>query len=287
MSESMQGKVVLITGSNAGIGRATAMGLTAAGATVVASARDAEAGQTSVDEIRRRTGNVKVELLLGDLDSLAGVRQLAAEFLERWERLDVLINNAGVLLTERSETEDGYETTFAVNHLAPFLLTTLLLERLRESAPARIVNVASGAHAGASLDFDDLQNHRSYGAMRVYSRSKLANILFTRELARRLEGTGVTANCLHPGVVRSDLGADGDMGGLFRFGWRLIQPFLISPEKGAATSIYLASSPEVEEVSGEYFDKCRPSRSSSRSRDMDAAARLWRVSAELVELAGS
>lgn len=283
----LQDRVVVVTGSNAGIGRATAVALARLGARVLATARDPQRGEAAVEVIRRCGGHDRVELVLGDFASLESVRGLAAEILRRCDRLDVLINNAGVLLTDRSETEDGYETTFAVNHLAPFLLTNLLLERLQDSSPARIVNVASGAHAGASLNFDDLQNRKSYRAMRVYAQSKLANILFTRELARRLEGSGVTANCLHPGVVRSDLGADGDMGGLFRFGWSLIQPFLISPEKGAVTSIYLASSPEVQEVSGEYFEGCRPSKSSSRSRDMDAAARLWRVSEEMVGLGGS
>ena len=286
MKRDLQSKVILVTGSNTGIGKATALGLAGLGATIVASARSEEKGRRAVEEIRHETANPEVHLLVGDLGSLAGVRALAAEFVERWDRLDVLVNNAGVFLSERSETVDGFETTFAVNHLAPFLLTHLLLDRLEASAPSRIVNVASQAHVGAVLDFDDLGSSRAYSTMDVYGKSKLANILFTRELARRLEGRGVTANSLHPGVVRSDLGADGDMRGFFRFGWRLIQPFLISPARGARTSIYLASSPEVEGVSGEYFDKCKPSRSSSASKDMDAAARLWRVSAEMVGLTG-
>ena len=277
----MNDKLILVTGSNTGIGFATALELARSGATVIASARDAEKGRRAVEEMRRRTGNEKVELLVGDLGSMAGVHRLADDFLDRWDRLDVLINNAGLILSRRSETEDGFETTFAVNHLAPFLLTHRLLGRLKDSSPSRIVNVASRAHVRARLDFDDLHNR----PMDVYSQSKLANILFTRELARRLEGTGVTANCLHPGVVRSDLGASGDMGGFFRLGWLLVQPFFLSPEKGARTSIYLAQSPDVSDVSGEYFDNCRPSKSSSRSRNLGDAERLWTVSAELCGIA--
>ena len=281
----MNDKLILVTGSNTGIGFATALELARSGATVIASARDAEKGRRAVEEMRRRTGNEKVELLVGDLGSMAGVHRLADDFLDRWDRLDVLINNAGLILSRRSETEDGFETTFAVNHLAPFLLTHRLLGRLKDSSPSRIVNVASRAHVRARLDFDDLHNRRLYRSMDVYSQSKLANILFTRELARRLEGTGVTANCLHPGVVRSDLGASGDMGGFFRLGWLLVQPFFLSPEKGARTSIYLAQSPDVSDVSGEYFDNCRPSKSSSRSRNLGDAERLWTVSAELCGIA--
>ena len=281
----MNDKLILVTGSNTGIGFATALELARSGATVIASARDAEKGRRAVEEMRRRTGNEKIELLVGDLGSLAGVHRLADDFLDRWDRLDVVINNAGLILSRRSETEDGFETTFAVNHLAPFLLTHRLLGRLKDSSPSRIVNVASRAHVRARLDFDDLHNRRLYRSMDVYSQSKLANILFTRELARRLEGTGVTANCLHPGVVRSDLGASGDMGGFLRLGWLLVQPFFLSPEKGARTSIYLAQSPDVADVSGEYFDNCRPSKSSSRSRNLGDAERLWTVSAELCGIA--
>jgi NAD(P)-dependent dehydrogenase (short-subunit alcohol dehydrogenase family) len=208
----MNDKLILVTGSNTGIGFATVLELARSGSTVIASARDAEKGRRAVEEMRRRTGNEKIELLVGDLGSLAGVHRLADGFLDRWDRLDVLINNAGLILSRCSETEDGFETTFAVNHLAPFLLTHRLLGRLKDSSPSRIVNVASRAHVRARLDFDDLHNRRLYRSMDVYSQSKLANILFTRELARRLEGTGVTANCLHPGVVRSDVGASGDMG---------------------------------------------------------------------------
>ena len=221
----------------------------------------------------------------GDEDGdLAEVRRLAGEVLERYDRLHVLVNNAGLISGKRVETTDGWESTFAVNHLAPFLLTNLLLDRLVASAPARVVTVSSRAHLRADLDFDDLDSRRGYAAMDVYGRSKLANILFTRELARRLEGTGVTANCLHPGVVRSDFGSGGDLGGVMGVSWSVMQPFLLSPRQGADTSIYLASSPEVEGVTGEYFDRHRVARTSSRARDAAAAARLWRVSAERVGL---
>jgi NAD(P)-dependent dehydrogenase (short-subunit alcohol dehydrogenase family) len=236
-----------------------------------------------MEEVERRSGAV-VDLLLADFSSLAEVRRLAGEVLERYDRLDVLVNNAGLISGQRTETADGYEATFAVNHLAPFLLTNLLLDRLVASAPARVVTVSSRAHLRGELDFDDLDSRRSYAAMDVYARSKLANVLFTRELARRLEGTGVTANCLHPGVVRSDFGSGGDLGGAMGISWSMMQPFLLSPRQGAETSIYLAWSPEVEGVTGEYFDRRRVARTSSRARDAAAAARLWRVSAERVGL---
>jgi NAD(P)-dependent dehydrogenase (short-subunit alcohol dehydrogenase family) len=281
---SMTGKRVLITGANTGIGKWTAIGLAALGASVVLHARSAEKGRAAQDEVRRRTGRADVDLLLADFSSLAEVRRLAGEVLERYPRLDVLVNNAGLISGRRRESADGWELTFAVNHLAPFLLTNLLLDRIVASAPARIVNVASRAHLRAGIDFDDLDLRRGYQSMDAYSRSKLANVLFTRELARRLEGTGVTANCLHPGVVRSDFGSSGDLGGVMGLGWAVMQPFLLSPEQGADTSIHLAASPAVANITGEYFDRRRVARTSTRARDMDAAARLWRVSAERVGL---
>ncbi|MEE2775638.1 MAG: SDR family oxidoreductase [Acidobacteriota bacterium] len=280
----MQGKTVLVTGANAGIGKWTAIALAEQGATIVAAARSASKGQRAVEEIRRRGGNDRVELRLADFSSLADVRRLAAEVAQAHPSLDVLVNNAGLIQGQREETRDGFEVTFGVNHLAPFLLTLLLEPALRAAAPSRVVNVASRAHTRAALDFDDLQSRRGYQSMQVYGRSKLANILFTRELARRWRGSGVSANCLHPGVVRSDFGADGEMGPWMAIGWALIKPFLISPRRGAETSVYLASSPEVEGISGEYFDRCRVSRSSRRSQDMDVAARLWAESAEMVGL---
>jgi NAD(P)-dependent dehydrogenase (short-subunit alcohol dehydrogenase family) len=280
----MTGRRVLVTGANAGIGKWTAIGLAERGASVILHARSAEKGRAAQEEVKRRSGRGDVDLLLADFSSLDDVRRLAAEVLDRYDRLDVLVNNAGLISSRRAESADGFELTFAVNHLAPFLLTNLLLERLLASAPARIVSVASRAHLRATIDFDDLDSRRGYEGLDVYSRSKLANILFTRELARRLAESGVTANCLHPGVVRSDFGADGDLGGVMGLGWLVIRPFLLSSKQGAETSIYLASSPEVEGISGEYFDRCRVARTSSRARDMDAAARLWRVSEERVGL---
>jgi NAD(P)-dependent dehydrogenase (short-subunit alcohol dehydrogenase family) len=280
----MTGRRVLVTGANTGIGKWTAIGLTQRGAAVVIHSRNPEKGRAAQDEIRRQSGSADVDLLLADFSSLAEVRRLAAEVLERYPRLDVLVNNAGLISGRRAESADGYELTFAVNHLAPFLLTNLLLDRIVASAPARIVTVSSRTHLRSAIDFDDLDLRHGYQAMEAYSRSKLANVLFTRELARRLEGTGVTANCLHPGVVRSDFGSSGDLGGVMGVGWAVMQPFLLSPKQGADTSIYLASSPEVAGISGEYFDRRRVARTSTRARDMAAAAELWRVSAERVGL---
>lgn len=275
-SESMRGKVCLITGGSRGIGQAAAVELAAMGARVVLVARNAERGAATLERIRARTGQ-GAGLLLADLATLEGVRQAAREFRAEYDRLDVLINNAGAVFSQRTVTADGFERTFALNHLAYFLLTNLLLDMLRASAPARIVNVSSAAHQGAVLDFADLQIERRYTGFRAYGRSKLANILFTHELARRLEGTGVTANALHPGVVST--GFNKNNGLLMRLGMTVIRPFLITPEKGARTIVYLASSPAVESVSGEYFVNCTATRSSPVSYDEDAARRLWEVSA--------
>jgi len=221
-----------------------------------------------------------------DLGSLESVRAGAADLLGRTERIDVLVNNAGLMLTERSETKDGFETTFGVNHLGPFLLTLLLLDRIKESAPARIVNVSSTAHQSArsGLNFDDLQSKGGYQGMSVYGRTKLANIYFTTELARRLAGTGVTANCLHPGTIRSGFGGDGDAGGFFGWGIKVARPFMAGPVKGAETSVYLASSPDVAGVTGQFFTRCRPKTPSKAARDDAAAARLWEVSEQMVGL---
>jgi NAD(P)-dependent dehydrogenase (short-subunit alcohol dehydrogenase family) len=230
------------------------------------------------------TGSDLADLVVFDLANLGEVRSGAAELLSRCPRIDVLVNNAGVVISGRRETPDGLEATFATNHLGPFLLTNLLLDRLKASAPARIVNVSSIAHRGAALgmDFDDLQSTRHYTAMDAYAQSKLANIYFTSELARRLEGSGVTANCLHPGVIRSGYGKGGDSRGVLRFGIALIQPFIIGPARGARTSIYLASSPEVESVTGGYFVRRRQRRPARIARDANAARRLWEISEALV-----
>ncbi len=283
----MQGRTVVVTGGNSGIGFETAAALAAMGARVLVTARNADKGRAAVAELAQRLdGEGQLQLVVFDLADLSSVRRGAAEILELAPRLDVLVNNAGVVLSERAETVDGLEATFATNHLGPFLLTNLLLARIRESAPSRIVNVTSTAHASArkGIPFDDLQSERHYAGMRVYGRSKLANILFTLELARRLEGSSVTANSLHPGTVRTGYGADGDARGLLAFGIKISSPFFLSPAKGARTSIYLASSPDVAGVSGEYFVKCRPKEPKRWAQDPDAARRLWHVSEELVGL---
>ncbi len=273
---------ILITGANSGIGKAAATELARRGAHVVLTARDPRRGEAARDEVRAKSGNPNVDLLLADFTSLDEVRRLAKEVNERLPRLDVLINNAGLMLSERRLTQDGYETVFQVNHLAPFLLTSLLLPKLKASAPARIVTVTSNAHKrGGPLDFDDLHASRSYTPFAVYGRSKLANILFTRELARRIEGSGVTANCLHPGVVATGFAADGDTSGLFPVLMRIARPFMLTPEKGAETIVYLATSPEVASVSGRYFSRCREVTPHALARDDAAARRLWEASVAL------
>ncbi|MDX2170876.1 MAG: SDR family oxidoreductase [Deltaproteobacteria bacterium] len=275
----MQGKTVLITGATSGIGRATALGLARLGAVVVVLCRDRGKGEALLAELRA-AGAADVGLIVADLSVQAEVRRAAAEFLASGRPLHVLVNNAGVVNLERTLTADGLETTFAVNHLAYFLLTALLLERLQASAPARIVNVSSEAHKFAPLDFDDLQNQRRYRTMRVYGQSKLANILFTSELARRLAGSGVTVNCLHPGAVATGLGTNN--GRWARGLIRLLGLFFRSPDDGAATSLYLATAPAVEGVSGRYFARCKEKTPSAAARDDAAAARLWAVSEQLV-----
>ena len=286
----MAGKTVVVTGGNSGIGLETAVALGQMGARVVITARNAARGEAAVAAITDRIGSAgSAELVCFDLADLSSVRAGAAEILGRCPRLDVLVNNAGLVLSERRETVDGYEATFAINHLGPFLLTTLALPRLIESGSARIVNVASTAHVQArhGMPFDDLQSTRSYAGMRAYGASKLANILFTLELARRLDGTGVTANCLHPGTVRTGYGADGDARGFLAFGIRIAKPFFLSPQKGARTSIYLASSPDVAGISGEYFVKCKAKKPRRQGRDAEGARRLWDVSEALIEAASA
>ncbi len=283
----MEGKTVVVTGGNSGIGQATAVALARAGATTVITARDRARGEAALADLRVQSGSDRVALVCFDLAALASVRSGAAELLERFPRIDVLVNNAGLVLSRRTLSEDGYEATFAINHLGPFLLTDLLRARLEASAPARIVNVASTAHTFArrGMVFDDLMAEHSYRGMEVYGRSKLANILFTGELARRLGGTGVTANSLHPGTVATGYARDGDARGLLALGVRIIRPFTLSPEQGARTSVFLASSPEVEGVTGQYFAKCRPVTPSARARDEAAARRLWEVSEQLIDQA--
>ncbi|GAA2159295.1 SDR family oxidoreductase [Pedococcus bigeumensis] len=279
---AMTGKTVLVTGGTGGIGLATAAGLAGLGARVGIVGRDEGRARAAAERIRTAGGDVDV--FTADVSSQREVQRLAEQVLAAYPRLDVLVNNVGGYWATRHATEDGLERTFAVNHLAPFLLTHLLLDRLRSSAPARVVTVSSGAQAMGRIDFDDLQGQRSYSGQRAYNQSKLANVLFTYELARRLEGSGVTANVLHPGVVRTAFGQE-DSRGWMRLMLPVVRPFMKTPEHGAETSIYLASSPEVEGVSGRYFANSRAKTSSRASYDTAAAQRLWDVSAGLVGLA--
>lgn len=278
----LSGRTVVLTGASSGIGRATALGLADEGARLLLVGRTPERCEETLALIRRRTGRDDAQMLQADLSSLKEVRRLAGELLARAERVHVLINNAGVTLLRRQLTVDGLEATFATNHLAYFLLTGLLLPRLRESAPARIVNVASDAHRFGRLDLSDLQNERRYRAMRVYGQSKTANLLFTQELARRIAGSGVTANALHPGGIRSNLGrSEGRALEVLR---RVVGLFLKTPEEGARTSLHLACSPELEGVSGRYFAKCRERTPAAHARDPELARRLWERSEELTGL---
>jgi NAD(P)-dependent dehydrogenase (short-subunit alcohol dehydrogenase family) len=283
MGGELHGKTVLITGGTGGIGRVTAAELARMGASVVITARNAERGEAASAEIKRRSGGLDVEVLYGDLASLADVREIARNFLASHDRLHVLVNNAGAMHLTRRETRDGFELTFGVNHLAHFYLTNLLLETLKASAPARIVNVASAGHIGMWIAFDDLQLRRLYVPMFAYGQSKLANIVHAFELSRRLEGTGVTANALHPGLVATGFGRNASaFAGVMDVAQTFFRPFFLTPEQGAATSIYLASSPEVEGVSGRYFDSKRSVPAWFTAYDRAAARRLWDVSEELV-----
>jgi len=278
----MAGRTVLVTGGSGGIGRATALGLAAMGAHLAICGRDRESTQGAAGEIRAAGGG-PVEVFVADLSSQAQVRRLADEVLQHLPRIEVLVNNVGGYWNTRQVTADGLERTFALNHLAPFLLTNLLLDRLTQSGPARVVTVASNAHAQGRIDFDDLQGERSYSGARAYSQSKLANVLFTYELARRLQGSAVTVNALHPGLTRTAFGAE-DPAGVQRRLVPLLRPFMKAPAQGAATSIHVASAPELEQVTGRYYVNRRPRRSAKASYDKAAAARLWQVSADLVGL---
>lgn len=280
----MQNKIVMVTGATDGIGKVTARVLVEKGAQVIVVGRNRAKTEKTVAEIKQKTGRESVDYLLADFASPTEIHQLATQFQARYDRLDVLVNNAGTMMISRKETADHLETTFAVNHLGPFLLTNLLLDLIKASAPARIVNVSSGAHKGQALDFDDLQMERSYQGMVAYGRSKLANLYFTYELARQLAGTGVTVNALHPGFVATNLGSDNIplIGGLVK---RVINLVAMNVEKGAQTSIYLASAPEVDGVTGKYFVDCRPVSSSPVSYDETAARRLWQISETLTGLA--
>ena len=280
---TMKGKTCLITGANSGIGYESALALAKMGAQIVMVCRNRSKGEAAQATIKSKSGNQLVDLLIADLSVQQSIRDLAAAFKAKYNRLDVLINNAGGAFGKRELTADGYEMTFAVNHLAYFLLTDLLLDVLKASAPSRIVSVASEYEQFAALDFDDLMLEKKYGVNKAYGQSKRANIAFSYELAKRLAGTGVTANCLHPGVVRTNFGSQ--TGGLFGMVWsKLARPLELSPEQGAQTIIYLASSPEVEGVTGMYYQKKKPIKSHAQTYDPAVQTRLWQVSEQLTKM---
>jgi len=282
---SMDGKICLVTGATSGIGQETALALAARGAHVVMAGRNAERAESARADVVARSGNERVETLCADLSTLSGVARLASEFRKRHDSLHLLVNNAGVVNLNREVNADGFEVTFAVNHLAHFALTHQLLDLLRASAPARVVSVSSEAHRFGAVDFDDLQSERAYrglpvvAAMRVYGTSKLQNLLFTAELSRKLEGSGVTANAVHPGAVATRFAHNN--GALGRLSTGLLRPFFRTPAQGAATSIHVATAPELAWVSGKYFQNERLANPSRAARDEASARRLWDVSLEL------
>ena len=276
----LSGKIALVTGATAGIGLITAEALAKMGATVVIVSRNEQKCRDVVAQIQANTGNTRVEYIAGDLSAMAQVRSVAAEFLRRYDRLHILVNNAGAFINDRQVSADGYEMTFALNHLNYFYLTQLLQDTLIASVPARIVNVSSDAHRGGKINFDDMMSEKSYSGFGVYSMTKLANVLFTNELAQRLEGSGVTANSLHPGFVATNFGKNN--GGIVGFFMPVVQMFALSPEKGAETSIHLAASPAVEGVTGKYFTKKMPVQPAKAALDIAAQRRLWEVSEKLI-----
>ena len=278
----MHDRIAMVTGANAGIGRETVRGLAKAGMRVILVCRNRERGEDALADVRNDIGNARLTLLLADLSSQASIRKMVQTYLRHFSKLHVLINNAAVIFEERELTEDGIEKQFAVNHLAPFLLTHLLLDTLKHSAPARIINVSSQMHQRTDLNFDNLQGEKHYQPRRIYAQTKLANVLFTKELARRLQGTGVTANALHPGTVAT--GLFGRFLGLPRWLRFLSDWYGISPKRGAETSIYLATSPDVAQITGEYFRNRRPDPCNLLAEDKQLAAQLWNLSEKLTGL---
>ncbi len=275
----MRGKTVVITGATSGIGEVAADKLALKGARIVFIARDPARGAATLRHLNAIAPGAAHAAYTADLSRLAEMKRVAGEIAAAEPRIDVLVNNAGALFNNRELTEDGLEKTFATNHMAYFVLTSLLLENLKAAGKARIVSTASDAHKGTRLDFTDLQSERGYSGFAAYGRSKLMNILFTRELARRLDGAGVTANCLHPGFVASRFGDQS--GGIFSFGIKLAKNFAISPERGAETIVYLASSPAVEHTSGGYFYKSKPATPTKEAQNDADAVKLWQISAEI------
>jgi NAD(P)-dependent dehydrogenase (short-subunit alcohol dehydrogenase family) len=284
----MQGKVVVITGSNSGIGEATAAALATMGATIVMACRNLQKAEAAATAVRAASGSDDVHVVSLDLADLSSVETCASEVLSRWDHLDVLVNNAGGIWSDRQVTAQGFEQTLGVNHIGPFFLTALLLDRLKGADAGRIVNLSSVGHHAAftGMNWNDLQGEKRYSTFGAYSQSKLANLLFTCGLAKRLADTRVTANAAHPGPVRSGFGMDGDMTGIVGLGNRLIRPFEISATAGAATSVYLASSPEVQGTSGGYYVHSRPGHPSKQGRSDAAADRLWEVTENMITESG-
>jgi retinol dehydrogenase-12 len=284
---SVKGKICLVTGANTGIGLETARALAQQGAGVMMTARSPEKGAAALADVQETVPGAAVSLVHLDLASLDSVRKAAADVLSQHKRLDVLVNNAGLILDERRETDDGFEATFGINHLGHFLLTWLLRDALTAAAPSRVVNVSSTAHqVSRGLDFDDLMaERRRYTAMGAYADSKLANVLFTRELARRLKDQNITAYAVHPGAVGSSFASDGDIKGIFATIMKIGRPLLLSPARGARTSIHCATAKGIEAHSGGYFARCRPKKTSAAGRDDEAARKLWEVSAQLTGVA--
>ncbi len=276
MAADLAGKTCLITGATFGIGKATALGLARRGARIVIIGRDPSRTAETIRWLRQQSDNDRIDFLIADLSSQAQVRRAADEFLATQDRLDILINNAGAIFAKREATADGFERTWALNHLAYVLLTLALIDRLKASAPARVINVASTAHSAFSLDFNDLQNAHRYTGFKAYARSKLANVMFTYALARRLDGAGIAANCLHPGVVATGIARNSSP--LFKLAFAALKPWLVTPDQGAATSIFVAASAEAAGVSGKYFVKCKAARSSAQSYDEALQDRLWDIS---------
>jgi NAD(P)-dependent dehydrogenase (short-subunit alcohol dehydrogenase family) len=286
LTVNMNGKICLVTGATNGIGKATAQALAQMGATVVIVGRNPAKCTAVVNEIKRISGNDAVEALVADLSIMAEVRQVAVQFKAKYRQLHVLVNNAGAAFGQRQVTAEGFEKTYALNHLSCFLLTTLLLDTLKASAPARIVTVSSDAHKGAHLDFDDLQSEQGGFVFNAYGRSKLANVVFSYELARRLSGTGVTANVLHPGLVRT--GFAGNLGAIPSAAIDFLMRFVgMTPEQGAKTSVYLATSAAVENVTGKYWEKCQATPSGRAAYDEATWTQLWEVSDKAVKQAAA
>jgi NAD(P)-dependent dehydrogenase (short-subunit alcohol dehydrogenase family) len=273
--------VVLVTGANSGMGKAICIELAKTGAQVVMLCRNKQRGEEALADVRQLSDNKTVELMLCDLGSMKSINSFCDEFLERYDRLDVLINNAGVILPGRHETADGFELQFGVNHLGHFLLTKRLLDLLVASAPARIINVSSGAHKAGRIYFDDVNLTANYRFIRAYAQSKLANVLFTNELSDRVKDKGVTVNCLHPGAVATNMGINRETG-FGTFITRLLKPFFVTAEQGAQTSIYLATSPEVANVTGKYFYRKKPVATSKRAKNKADARKLWELSEKMI-----